>query len=96
MAAVQSGITGPQDRFVGNILQLDRPLLEEIDSIAKRGDFDNRETLALYEYRTVEKLVVHLILLSVRRARGRASRKYAFWRVVVQGGAITCGAPMSL
>lgn len=72
MAAVQGGVTGPQDRFVGDILQLNRPLLEEIDGIAKRGDFDNRETPALHENRTVEKLVAHFILPAVHVERAAA------------------------
>jgi len=43
-------------------LQLYWPFIEEVDGITKGSDFNNRETSALYEYRSVEKLVVHLIL----------------------------------
>lgn len=49
MAAVQRRVAGTQDRFVRDVLKFDGPLLEKIDGVAKRGDFDDCETPALHE-----------------------------------------------
>ena len=62
MCAIQSGVAGTSDRIVRNVLQFYWPLIEEIDGITKGSDLYNRETSSLYEDRTVENLVVHLIL----------------------------------
>lgn len=74
MAAVQRRVAGTQDRFVGDVLQFDRPLLEEIDGITQRGDFDDRKTPPLHENRALEKLVVQFILpaILVERAAAQA------------------------
>lgn len=49
-------------RFVQGILQFCRPLIEKINGVPYGSDFDNRELSYVYENRSVEKLVVHLIL----------------------------------
>ena len=56
MAAIQRGVTSTKDRFVGNVLQFDRPLFEKINRVTKGGDFHDGEASTFYENRTVEKV----------------------------------------
>lgn len=85
MATIQCRVTRTPDRFVGNVLQFDRPPFEKIDGVMEGGDLHNRETSLLYENGTIEKLVVHLILRLVSRGIRQASRKYEFCGAGLQG-----------